>query len=252
MRVCSNGTPLKVLVAAAIAVATVIASDNEPPSSDALNIHPKCEIAVLRNGFSLQCKRHEEIGAVTRLSLCGAAGFVEVPTAQIARFEEGDDTDAVAADREPDRAPSGLQPRTEIVRALISGAASRYQIDPDFIASVVKVESAFNPKAISSKGALGLMQLMPQTAAAMRVDDALDAAENLEGGTRYLRRLLDQYGGDAVKALAAYNAGPLRVKQYRGVPPYPETYTYIKRIIEDFNRRKLSDPPGSEALASSK
>ena len=109
-----------------------------------------------------------------------------------------------------------MPPARDLIRDSIAIAASRHQIDPDFVASVVKAESGFNPAAVSPKGAQGLMQLMPQTAAKLGVENALDPAANVEGGTKYLRQLLDQYDGDAVKALAAYNAGPQRVAQYRG------------------------------------
>jgi len=123
---------------------------------------------------------------------------------------------------------------------LIAGAAARHRIDPDFLASVVGAESGFNSGAVSVKGARGLMQLMPDTAAELGVADVLDPAANLDGGARYLRQLLDRYHGDAVKALAAYNAGPERVDQYGGVPPYPETRAYVVRVIGDYNRKKLS------------
>ncbi|HLK49747.1 MAG TPA: lytic transglycosylase domain-containing protein, partial [Bryobacteraceae bacterium] len=103
----------------------------------------------------------------------------------------------------------------------------RHRIDPDFLASVVDAESRFNPKAVSAKGAQGLMQLMPRTAVGLGVKDAFDPAENLEAGTRYLRQLLDQYHWDTVKALAAYNAGPQRVEQYLGIPPFAQTRAYV-------------------------
>jgi soluble lytic murein transglycosylase-like protein len=131
---------------------------------------------------------------------------------------------------------------------LIASAALRHQIDPDFVASVVKAESGFLPTAVSPRGAQGLMQLMPRTAAELGVRNALDPAENVEGGTTYLRRLLDRYDWDAVKALAAYNAGPQRVEQYGSAPPYPETRAYVARIINDYSRKKQADlsvVPGS-------
>jgi len=128
----------------------------------------------------------------------------------------------------------------------------RHRIDPDFLASVVDAESRFNPKAVSAKGAQGLMQLMPRTAVGLGVKDAFDPAENLEAGTRYLRQLLDQYHWDTVKALAAYNAGPQRVEQYLGIPPFAQTRAYVTRIIEDFNRKKIrqqaAGTPGQAAL----
>ena len=112
-------------------------------------------------------------------------------------------------------------------------------IDPDFIHSVIRAESGYNAKAVSPKGAQGLMQLMPATAAKLGVRDSLDPANNIDGGSRYLRELLLRYNGDAIKALAAYNAGPESVEKYQGVPPYRETRSYVARVISDFNRRKL-------------
>src|SRR5439155_4688794 len=114
--------------------------------------------------------------------------------------------------------------------------------------SVIRAESGFDPHAVTPKGAQGLMQLMPQTAARMGVQNALDPAANVEGGTRYLGELLVRYHHDLSKALAAYNAGPDRVEQYHGVPPYPETLAYVARVVRDFNRKKdiqrrpLQDP----------
>ena len=145
-----------------------------------------------------------------------------------------------------------MPPAEDPIQNWIASAASRHQIDPDFVASVVKAESGFNPTAVSPKGAQGLMQLMPETAAKLGVENVLDPAANVEGGTKYLRQLLDQYAGDAVKALAAYNAGPQRVEQYGGIPPYRETRAYITRIIDDYNRKKLQQQAHSTWLPRSK
>ena len=106
---------------------------------------------------------------------------------------------------------------------------------------MIHAESGFNPRAVSPKGAQGLMQLMPRTASQLGVADAFDPGANVEGGTRYLRELLERYNFDLVKALAAYNAGPQRVEQYHGVPPYYETQAYVARIVRDFNRKKLAE-----------
>jgi len=134
------------------------------------------------------------------------------------------------------------------LRGLIASTALRHKIDPEFVASVVKAESSFNPKAVSPKGGQGLMQLMPQTAASLSVENALDPAANVEGGTKYLRQLLDQYDGDARKALAAYNAGPQRVEHYGGIPPYRETRAYVTRVIEDFNCKKREQQADSRPV----
>jgi hypothetical protein len=125
---------------------------------------------------------------------------------------------------------------------VVRAACARNNVDPDLVNSLIAAESGFNPNAVSRKGAQGLMQLMPRTAAWLGVPNALDPASNVEGGTRYLRELLLHYNNDLTKALAAYNAGPERVEQYHGLPPFPETVAYVARIIRDLNRKKLTPP----------
>ena len=132
---------------------------------------------------------------------------------------------------------------------VINTISDRHHLDPDFVSSVIRAESGFNTRAVSPKGARGLMQLMPQTANDLGVANSFDPDANVEGGTRYLRELLERYNFDIVKALAAYNAGPKRVEQYRGVPPYYETRAYVARIIRDFNRKKLAQQKAAAAAA---
>ena len=112
----------------------------------------------------------------------------------------------------------------------INSAAQRYQVDPALVRAVIHAESAFRPGARSKKGALGLMQLMPDTARDMGVGNALSPEENIQGGVRYLAWLLDENQGNTTLATAAYNAGPGAVKKYNGIPPYAETETYVKRV----------------------
>jgi len=115
---------------------------------------------------------------------------------------------------------------------LIREVAMRHGVSPNLVRAVVAVESAYDPRAVSPKGARGLMQLMPATASELGVKDVYDPRENLEGGTRYLRGLLDTYDGDVRLALAGYNAGATAVQRYGGVPPYPETRQYVRRVLE--------------------
>lgn len=187
------------------------------------------DIAVLRNGFSIRHERREIVGSVTRLYLgADANGYVDVPTADIDRFEEDLSS--------PTKAQS-----SQSVNDVVNAVSGRHHLDPDLINSVIHAESGFNTRAVSPKGAQGLMQLMPQTASRLGVTNSFDPGDNLEGGTRYLRELLERYNFDLIKALAAYNAGPGRVEHYHGVPPYYETQAYVARIIRDFNRKKLAE-----------
>jgi soluble lytic murein transglycosylase-like protein len=120
----------------------------------------------------------------------------------------------------------------------IDEASQQYGIDPKLIQAIIHVESNFDPQALSRKGAQGLMQLMPQTARDLQVSDAFSPKENIDGGTRYLRYLLDMYNQDMVLALAAYNAGPEKVNLFRGIPPYQETRTYVQKVTQVYNQLK--------------
>lgn len=129
------------------------------------------------------------------------------------------------------------QSRAEIEN-LIEKYAQKNNLDKDFVKAVIKQESGFNAKATSHCGAMGLMQLMPQTAMSLGVENAYDVEQNIMGGTKYLSNLLNQYNGDKTLALAAYNAGPGAVKRYGGIPPYQETQNYVKKVIANYNNYK--------------
>jgi transglycosylase-like protein with SLT domain len=194
------------------------------------------ELVELRNGFLVHVHHREKRGNLTRLYLdSGSENFVDVPADQIVRSEE----EPAPAAEEPAATPTVNPDHAPSLEEIVLSACSRYGLDPDIIFSLIRAESDFDPKAISPKGAKGLMQLMPGTAAKLGVQNPMDAAANVEGGTRYLQSLLQQYHYDLTKALAAYNAGPERVDQYHGVPPYRETITYINRIVRDLYARKL-------------
>lgn len=129
--------------------------------------------------------------------------------------------------------PGGKSSRDEcrydqIIRML----CREHQMDFSLVKAVIKAESAFNPRAVSSKGAQGLMQLMPDTARQLSVDDPFDPYDNLQGGVRYLRQMLDIFNGNVTLAVAAYNAGPGAVQSSHTVPPYPETRMYVKRVLQ--------------------
>ena len=138
----------------------------------------------------------------------------------------------------PEPACDSLSPLS--VQPMARKAAESYRVDPDLVMAVIRQESAFQPCVVSSKGAMGLMQLMPATASDLGVQDAFDPQQNIAAGTKLLRDLLDRYSGDLNRALGAYNAGPRNVNTYGGVPPFPETENYIDSIMRtlDSSRRQ--------------
>jgi len=203
------------------------------------------EIAVLKNGFAIRHERREVVGDVTRLYVSeDGSSFVDVPTAEIEHYEDAPEGKVPGSLHSVQRralTTQGFPARPQIdLSAVVNEASGRYRLDPDLISSVIKAESDFKVHAVSQKGAQGLMQLMPGTASQLGVRNAFDPQANVEGGTKYLRELMEKYNFDMVRALAAYNAGPQRVEQFGGVPPYYETRAYVARVVRDFNKKKLA------------
>jgi soluble lytic murein transglycosylase-like protein len=209
--------------------------------------------AVLRNGFSIRHERRQVIGTITRLFVDGNnSSFVDIPTAEIDHFEAVPDQPASSLNTQRSEKPVPPVQHPIDLNEVINAASGTYRLDPDLVNSVIRAESGFNVRAVSPKGARGLMQLMPGTASQLGVHNAFDPQTNVEGGTRYLRELLERYNFDLVKALAAYNAGPRRVEQYGGVPPYYETKAYVARIVRDFNKKKLAEQAAAQPQAPKK
>ena len=136
------------------------------------------------------------------------------------------------------------------LEGIIRQESQKQGLDPSLVKAIIQVESGFNPGALSSKGAVGLMQLMPDTARLYGVKDPWNTAQNVKAGTAYLRDLLQYFDGDLEKALAAYNAGPKAVKDYGGVPPFPETQRYVRGILSLYPRRKIRVKASSKRKGS--
>lgn len=191
------------------------------------------DVVRLTNGFELRADRHEVRGE--EIVLHSAGGAITLARSAVEAIESLPDRQ-----REPSvgagQPPVPLAEPPVDARELVRQAAIRNGLPAAFVESVAKAESGFDPKAISPKGAIGLMQLMPATAASLRAD-ATNPSENAEAGARLLRDLLLTYQNEpdqVRRALAAYNAGPGAVKKYGGVPPYRETQTYVERVLRHF------------------
>ena len=204
----------------------------------------RAEYVVLRSGQRLTVTGYQLLGDKYRLQMAG--GLVEIAAEDVVAIEPQDVFTPLPAK------PIVKPPYRELVEA----AAARYSVDADLISSVIAVESNFDPKALSRKNARGLMQLLPETAARLGVQNIYDPQENIDGGTRYLRELLQRYNNDLALALAAYNAGPERVQQYGRVPPFAETLSYVRRVKRSYEKSKSKAsakkpaPPGALAATS--
>src|ERR1700722_11112852 len=181
----------------------------------------RADYIVLQSGQRIHVTAYERVGGTLRLTMSG--GTLEIPADALVRV-----------DPEDTFPPVKVKLLDVPYANFISESARLHGVVPELVASVIAVESNFNPNAVSWRSARGLMQLMPQTAARFGVTKIFDPQQNIEAGTRYLKELLLRYNADLELTLAAYNAGPDRVEQYRSVPPYRETQDYVRRVTEKF------------------
>ena len=189
------------------------------------------EFAVLSTGFRLHADHHDFAGTSVRLYQKDG-GYSEIGASMVTAFEPEVELPAPVMAPVPSSKPAVVR---HTPRELVDAAAKKNGLPANFVHSVVAAESGYQPNAISPKGAIGLMQLMPATAQSYGADPR-DPAQNVEAGAAYLRELLIKYDGDSRRALAAYNAGPGDVDKYNGVPPYAETQTYIERVLRKYKK----------------
>ena len=203
-----------------------------------LPVSARADYLVLRNGARMNVSSYELRGDRYRVQIDG--GWAEIAAANVVAIEP--EEIFVAAPKMPlTQAPFG---------ELIRKSAEKYGVDVDLVFSVVAAESNFNPKAVSRRNARGLMQLLPETAKRLGVRDIYDPAQNIDGGTRYLRDLLKLYEGDLALALAAYNAGPGAVQRYGRIPPYNETIAYVRAIRKTYALRKSGNDKSSPSATA--
>ena len=195
---------------------------------------------VLKTGFRLSAERLEKLDGVYHLHTAG--GVIQVREDQVDLIEHDDYTPpppvvAVAP------VVAAIEKPKLTIHQMVTNAALHNGLPPEIVHSVARAESAYQANALSPKGAIGVMQLMPDTAASLKADPN-DPEQNIEAGARYLRELLERYNGDSVKALAAYNAGPGAVDKYGGMPPYRETITYVDRVLRNYSKLIAKQLPG--------
>ena len=181
----------------------------------------RADYIVLQSGQRFHVTGYERVVDALRLTMAG--GTLEIPADAVVRI-----------DPEDTFLPVKVKLLDVPYANFIAESARVHGVAPELVASVIAVESNFNPNAVSWRSARGLMQLMPETAARLGVTRVFDPQQNIDAGTRYLKELLLRYNGDLALTLAAYNAGPDRVEQYRSVPPYRETRDYVRRVTKKF------------------
>jgi hypothetical protein len=183
----------------------------------------RADYIVLQSGQRIHVTGYERIGETLRLTMTG--GTLEIPADAFVRIDP------------EDTFPPVQMKLLDVPYAnFISESAHAHGVAPELVASVIAVESNFNPNAVSWRYARGLMQLMPQTAVRFGVTKVFDPQQNIEAGTRYLKELLLRYNGDLALTLAAYNAGPDRVGHFKSIPPSRETRDYVRRVTEKFRK----------------
>jgi soluble lytic murein transglycosylase-like protein len=193
------------------------------------------EFVVLSNGFRIHADSHTADGPVIRLQT--NQGAIEIQASAVAGFEKEEYTPSVAAAAAI--VPAAVHPELT-PQELVTQAAIHAGLPPAIVHSIARAESGYRENAVSTKGAIGLMQLMPKTAAELDADPR-DPEQNAEAGARYLRDLLQKYENDphqVSKAVAAYNAGPAAVDKYNGIPPYPETIQYVNRVLKQYEKEQ--------------
>ena len=181
---------------------------------------------------------------VLALTLTGGYALAQRGVMPAAFVQFAEDADAADAVEDADDAGTRPTPTTAEILAHIEAVSTRHHVPPRLVAAIVAVESEFNPRAVSRRGAQGLMQLMPATAASLDVQDSFDMRANLDGGVRHLRVLMGRFHNDLPLVLAAYNAGDRAVIAYGGVPPYPQTRRYVVRVLRRY------DPAAARAAAA--
>ena len=199
------------------------------------------ERVTLSNGFTMTCDHHAQVEAKTRLYLgAGKDNYIQFPSNEVTTIEVVPDPPAQPAQVEAKTPQVNSNLNAADVGEMLARAGEEHNLDVDLLASVVKAESGGNARAVSRAGAQGLMQLMPDTATGMGVQDSFQPDQNVRGGSAYLDALLKRYQDNLAVALAAYNAGPAAVDKYHDIPPYHETRAYVARVIHEFNRRVLA------------
>lgn len=194
-----------------------------------VGMRPSLPGADFQNTLTKEIQRMQEAGKQSAASSNNDTGkTVEKGKDYISSVPAGKTTHG----NNPERQDPGIGLTSDgTLNGMIAAAAKKYQVDPKLISAVAEAESGGNQAALSPAGAVGVMQLMPETANSLGVNP-YDEAQNIEGGAKYLRQMLDNFGGDVRKAVAAYNAGPQAVREYGGVPPYQETQDYVEHVLD--------------------